>query len=377
MDIISKLEKIKVLDKIIEFSSNNLLSLIRKYYVKKNVADGSVVIISLHKIGDTVFTIPAIKKIFEHFANKKIYIITFTENKAIYKIALPNSSICTVKKESFILGGRIALRSAKIILNNMKPETIFDLTGTITSATLIVNSSAKNIVGLNSKYYKTLYDYYTPIRIAPHLIDRYIDVIKLFIPVVDSEIEKEFPINISTEGKIFICPLAGWKAKEWGIDNFVNLSNLLNKNYEVEIIVEKNKLSVEELKKFEINKISITQTTSLEELINNIKDCSVFISNDSGPLYIANLLGKPTFTIYGPTNPEYSLPFGKFHKFAQKKISCSPDGTQYCYLQAGLKCPSYECMHQLSVGEVYANINCFLMDIKITSRNKNKKNILS
>ena len=31
-----------------------------------------------------------------------------------------------------------------------------------------------------------------------------------------------------------------------------------------------------------------------------MKKCSVFIGNDSGPVQIASLLGKPTFTIYSP-----------------------------------------------------------------------------
>ena len=124
----------------------------------------------------------------------------------------------------------------------------------------------------------------------------------------------------------------------------------------------------EEIEQFVDRNIPVIQTTSIEELINKIKACSVFISNDSGPLYIANLLGKPTFTIYGPTNPDYSLPFGKFHKFVQKKISCSPNGTQYCYLQAGLNCPSYECMIQLSVEEVKVSVHEFLSDLGFKSK---------
>ncbi|MEO8398798.1 MAG: glycosyltransferase family 9 protein [Ignavibacteriaceae bacterium] len=109
--------------------------------------------------------------------------------------------------------------------------------------------------------------------------------------------------------------------------------------------------------------IHVIQTASIHELISEIKKCSIFISNDSGPLYLANLLNKPTFSIYGPTNPEYSLPFGKYHKFIQKKISCSPNGAQYCFTHAGLYCPSYECMHQLSVDEVGSSIKKYLIEI--------------
>ena len=142
-----------------------------------------------------------------------------------------------------------------------------------------------------------------------------------------------------------------------------SFQGLLNQNYETEIIFEKDKLSKEEIKQFVDRNIPVIQTNFNTRINYKIKECSVFISNDSGPLYIANLLGKPTFTIYGPTNPDYSLPIGKFHKFIQKKISCSPNGTQYCYLQAGLICPSYECMNQLGVDEVNQSVLSFLKDI--------------
>ena len=369
MDIISKLEKIKTLDKFLELASTNFFKVIRKVNSKNKNSDGTIVVISLHKLGDTVFTIPAVQQIFNHFRNKNISIITFAENKPIYGIEFNSECIITINKKNFILGGRIATREGRKLLDSLKPELIFDLTGTISSASLIVSSKAKNIIGHNSNYYRTVYDNFTSIRKVPHLIDRYLDVVKLFIPVNESEILKGFPINFSTEGKILIFPLAGWAAKEWGLEKFLALSILLNKNYEVEIIVEKDKLSGKEIKKFKEEKIPVIQTASVQELIEKIRECSIFISNDSGPLYIANLLGKPTFTIYGPTNPEYSLPLGKFHKFSQKKISCSPNGTQYCHLQAGLRCPSYECMHQLIENEVYDGIMNFLNEIEF---NQNK-----
>ena len=94
---------------------------------------------------------------------------------------------------------------------------------------------------------------------------------------------------------------------------------------------------------------------------------NLIISNDSGPLYLANLLGKPTFTIYGPTNPEYSIPFGKNHDYIQKKIECSPEkNKQYCFTNAGRKgCPSFECMNKLTIDEVLKKLNEFLSRIEM------------
>jgi len=96
----------------------------------------------------------------------------------------------------------------------------------------------------------------------------------------------------------------------------------------------------------------------VENLIEHINSCSIFIGNDSGPIYIASLLGKPTITIYGPTNPEYSRPIGEHHHVIANTIKCSPEkNKQYCFTTAGMfGCPSFECMNLLNVDEVYNNV---------------------
>ena len=81
MDIISKLEKIEILDEFSEFITNSLFKFVRKINPKNKNDVSNIVIISLHRLGDTVFTIPAVKQIFYHFKNKNIFILTFAENK--------------------------------------------------------------------------------------------------------------------------------------------------------------------------------------------------------------------------------------------------------------------------------------------------------
>ena len=137
---------------------------------------------------------------------------------------------------------------------------------------------------------------------------------------------------------------------------------------EVEIVSAENLIPTDIIHEIRDYHIPISFTTSIKDLVNKINDSSIFISNDSGPLYIANLLGKATFSIYGPTNPEFSLPFGSYHGFIQKKIPCSPNGTQYCYTNAGLNCPSNECMNLLGVKDVYEKLKSFLGELEETQK---------
>ncbi|MEO8398797.1 MAG: hypothetical protein ABI550_03170, partial [Ignavibacteriaceae bacterium] len=115
--------------------------------------------------------------------------------------------------------------------------------GNITSASSIFSSKASRIFGMNAEYFRSIYDYYTHVRNKPHLIDRYLDVVKLCFKEINVKNLYEFDCNFNGLGKILIHPFAGWEAKEWGLQKFIELSVLLNQSYDVEMILENKKLS--------------------------------------------------------------------------------------------------------------------------------------
>lgn len=98
-----------------------------------------------------------------------------------------------------------------------------------------------------------------------------------------------------------------------------------------------------------------------------IKQCSVAIGNDTGTIHIASYLGKPTFTIYGPTNPVYHLPYGKNHRYIQCRLKCSPlPNEKVCFTFGGrIGCPSNECMNLLSAKDVVDNVYDFIHFLNI------------
>ena len=99
-----------------------------------------------------------------------------------------------------------------------------------------------------------------------------------------------------------------------------------------------------------------------------LKDCSLLIGNYSGPIHIASMLGKATFTIFWPSNPPFTLPYGSTHHYYQKKIKCSPIATEnLCFTDGVYGCPAFECMNQPSVEEIYASIRSFIYDLESKS----------
>ena len=237
LPIIEKYYPIKLFVKIIVGS----ICKIAKYKrILTNSYSERISIIVLHKIGDSIFTTHAIKKIIEFHPDKTISIICFPETKSIFQISFPEVEVLTIPHHHF-WNGRIATCEAKRILSGTRAKIIYDLTGAITSATLIASSNANNIIGMNLEYFEPLYDKYTPLRKTPHLNDLYLDVVKMVFPV-DNNISYEFPFNVGQTNKVLIHPHAGWKAKEWGIEKYLEVAKKLSSQYEVEFITERGAL---------------------------------------------------------------------------------------------------------------------------------------
>jgi heptosyltransferase II len=363
------LNKNKRLHKIAAVSIGGLISFIRMFNPKNKNQDKNIGVVSFHMIGDTVFTIPAIREIYKYYQDYHIKIFTNTNGKMIYSHIFPDAEITEIEKTNFLFNGRVAVSRARKIIKEKNLQIIFDITGNLTSASLVINSPAR-IIGMNIDLYKKVYDTYIPIRKDPHLIDRYLDVAASEISISDRSGIMEHPINLNLSGKILIHPFAGWAAKEWGEEKFFRLANDLAADYSVGFIGNKNFDSAKLNSDQKNNNIEFIITENLELLITEIKKCSLFISNDSGPLYLANLFGKPTFTIYGPTNPNHSMPVGSYHRFIRKLISCSPLKDQYCHTHAGHFCPYYECMDTLSVQEVLQSVKNFVNELNIINKRK-------
>jgi ADP-heptose:LPS heptosyltransferase len=355
------LKKSKILNSVVIAALNFVCMLVRKIYASEKNKSGIIVIISTHRLGDTVFTIPAITNIYNHYNNYKKFIVCFSDTKDILAIRFNENDLVTIEKEDILFGRRFVKSKVRNKIRSLNPEIIFDLTGQVTSASMIFNSQAPLIIGTNIPYLKALYNKFVSFRTIPTFMDIYLDVVRLVIPIDDENELKTFPVKNHNFTKILIHPFAIRKAKEWSLNSYIQLAKKLSEQYDAEIICPSGFISEEtkqEIKKLEIR---LQETRTLKDLIDKIKTCSIFISNDSGPIYIASLLGKATFTIYGPTNPAYSLPKGANHNFIKRELKCSAlPNERFCFTYAGVFCPSNECLGTLSLDSVNDEIRNFI-----------------
>ena len=89
--------------------------------------------------------------------------------------------------------------------------------------------------------------------------------------------------------------------------------------------------------------------TTLEELIDELRNCDLLLTNDTGTMHLAALLRVPTVSIFGSTEPLRTGPLGRGHRIFRHHVECSP-----CFLR---ECPlDFRCMHAVTSAEVVAGI---------------------
>ena len=336
-----------------------------KIFSSSNTSE-KIGIIVFKKLGDTVFVIPAIQHLVEKYKKENIVVFCYPSSEPIIKESL-DLKVIVINPNNFWLNGRVAKIAVRKEIAKAKLKVIYDLTCQVRSATAILGLKSRTF-GHNDKYCSGVYDQFVNPLHLNYLIDRFLYIADPVTSKVPFDWDKNYPVEIDQSKKILIHPFAGWKAKEWNFKKFITLCTWISTEQNTSLIFEAGSVSQDVMIELKNNNIDFIETNSVLQLISEIKNCSIFVGNDSGPINIARLLGKPTFTIFGPVNPTFVLNETKFHKKINKIIPCSPlNDNHYCYTFAGRKgCPSYECMNLLRVEDVYSAFMEYLDQIDFT-----------
>jgi len=95
--------------------------------------------------------------------------------------------------------------------------------------------------------------------------------------------------------------------------------------------------------------------TTLDQLIEELRQCRLLLSNDTGAMHLAALLGVPVVAVFGSTEPRLTGPLGSGHIILRHQVECSP-----CFLR---ECPiDFRCMKAVSATEVVAAVMSILRD---------------
>jgi heptosyltransferase-2 len=91
--------------------------------------------------------------------------------------------------------------------------------------------------------------------------------------------------------------------------------------------------------------INLAGQTTLRELAALFKSCRVLLTNDTGPMHLANAVGTPVVVPFGSTSSELTGPIFGRSRILQSQVGCSP-----CFRR---ECPiDFRCMKTIDVSTV-------------------------
>ncbi len=142
-------------------------------------------------------------------------------------------------------------------------------------------------------------------------------------------------------------------AKRWYPERFAEVAKEFSDKFDIIIFGGPNEIEMageieSNLKSFGVqNYQNLAGKTNIEELCASIAGCSLFITNDSGPMHVAAAYQVPTVAIFGPTKyKETSQWMNEKSTIVRHEMDCSPCMKRECPLG------HHDCMKSITATEV-------------------------
>lgn len=152
--------------------------------------------------------------------------------------------------------------------------------------------------------------------------------------------------------------------RRWSPQNFARLADLLVEQHGAKIILfggpEEADLRQEVITAARCE-ILESDAQSLPDSAALIKECSIFITNDSSLMHVSSAMSLPVVAIIGPTNTHYIHPWKTEYAIASLELECAPC---FFYSPKPLECKRtdtlYKCVKELSPEWVLKEVNRIL-----------------
>jgi ADP-heptose:LPS heptosyltransferase len=159
--------------------------------------------------------------------------------------------------------------------------------------------------------------------------------------------------------RIGVCPGAEYgPAKRWFPERFAEVMTMIDAEYRCAWVLFGAARDVPVAAAMEpllagLTVENLVGRTTMAELIDELRRCHLLLTNDTGTMHLAALLGVRTVSIFGSTEPLLTGPLGPDHLVIRHQVECSP-----CFLRT---CPiDFRCMKTIDAFEVAATVSAAL-----------------
>ena len=120
-----------------------------------------------------------------------------------------------------------------------------------------------------------------------------------------------------------LFPGAGHPSRRWPLEQFASLADFLIRNDQVKVVVflgpEESALIKDVRQQFPRSVIILDQLT-IPQLAAAQARLAAFVSNDTGPMHIASVVGTPVVLLLDKRAPESYLPQGDRHRVIYSSV---------------------------------------------------------
>ncbi|HSU86158.1 MAG TPA: lipopolysaccharide heptosyltransferase II [Chthoniobacterales bacterium] len=186
----------------------------------------------------------------------------------------------------------------------------------------------------------------------PHQAEHYLDLARSL--GAEPELEEIAIAPISRAGarsdRIGLCPGAEYgPAKRWLPERFAAVAAAIGGQWVLFGTAKDAAVGAEIAAALGERCLNLIGLTTLEQLIDELGKCRLLLTNDTGTMHLATLLGIPVVAVFGSTEPSLTGPLGTGNRVVRHQVECSP-----CFLR---ECPlDFRCMKAVSAEEVVAAI---------------------
>lgn len=315
-----------------------------------------ILVIKSRGLGDVITSTPVITNLRLNFP--KAYISFLTE-KIPSEVLAKNKyldEIIIFKRGASFFEDRNLIRK----LRSKRFDLVIDLFGNFRTALITYLTNSPNRVGFAYRVRK----YFYTIRIEPinpvYVVDFNLSLLRgigmnmytdrMHIPVnrEDEDFANDFLTKyaVGSKKRVGIFPGGSYATKRWEEDRFALLSDrLVELGHRVFLFGGKSDYKVlnKIMAKMGRKPISI-KDLPLMKFSAIVKNMNLFITNDTGPKYIAESFDVPTITLYGPSRMDTHHPPCGRHIGIRKSLPCSPCDKR--------SCKKFDCMRMITVDEV-------------------------
>jgi len=141
------------------------------------------------------------------------------------------------------------------------------------------------------------------------------------------------------------------------VQHFIGLAELIQSRTNANIVITGSSdevgLGDEIISACARKPVNLAGRTNLRDLMGLISLAAVAVTNDSGPMHVANALGTPVVAVFGPTDPRITGPVRPRAAAIKKNVPCGPCEYRICPYD-------HRCMSGIKAEEVFAALRQFL-----------------